>query len=152
SDDSGCYGVADPTCRNSFTSKKYKVTRYDQAANSVIGASTTGQGAFAVADPVPSIHKDKKHYTTAGHYGVVRWSEPSYAVTSGKYDSGPWSVADPQIPKATDKLVCVIRALDGTWHRPFTTLELAALQSLVDPADIHETFAFDGKSDSAWRE
>lgn len=42
-----------------------------------------------------------------------------------------------------------IRALDGTWHRPFTTLELAALQSLVDP---DEDFLLEGQSDSAWRE
>ncbi|WP_416347220.1 hypothetical protein [Castellaniella sp.] len=26
-------------------------------------------------------------------------------------------------------------SLDGTWHRPFTTLELAALQSIYDPDD-----------------
>lgn len=50
---------------------------------------------------------------------------------------------------AADRLVCVIRALDGTWHRPFTTLELAALQSLVDP---EEHLELDGLSDSAWRE
>jgi hypothetical protein len=29
----------------------------------------------------------------------------------------------------------MITSLDGTWHRPFTTLELAALQSLFDPED-----------------
>jgi hypothetical protein len=46
-------------------------------------------------------------------------------------------------------LVAVIRALDGTWHRPFTTLELAALQSLVDPEEYLE---LDGLSDSDWRE
>ena len=33
------------------------------------------------------------------------------------------------MPSANDKLVARIRALDDTWHRPFTTLELAALQS-----------------------
>lgn len=43
----------------------------------------------------------------------------------------------------------MIRALDGTWHRPFTTLELAALQSLVD---LEELFDLDGNSDSAKRE
>lgn len=43
----------------------------------------------------------------------------------------------------------MIRALDGTWHRPFTTLELAALQSLVDPEEYLE---LDGLSDSDWRE
>ncbi len=72
--------------------------------------------------------------------------------------NGPWSVADPRggvgdpmfkLPDPDDRLVAVIQARDGTWHRPFTTLELAALQSLVDPDEI---FALDGKSDSAWRE
>lgn len=53
------------------------------------------------------------------------------------------------MPAQTDKLVAVIRALDGTWHRPFTTLELAALQSLVDPEECLE---LDGLSDSDWRE
>ena len=53
------------------------------------------------------------------------------------------------LPAATDRLVCLIRALDGTWHRPFTTLECAALQSLFDPDD---QFELDGTSDSAWRE
>jgi hypothetical protein len=46
-------------------------------------------------------------------------------------------------------MIAVIRALDGTWHRPFTTLELAALQSLVDPEEV---FDLDGNSDSAKRE
>ena len=46
-------------------------------------------------------------------------------------------------------MVARIRALDGTWHSPFTTLELAALQSLVDPEEYLE---LDGLSDSDWRE
>jgi hypothetical protein len=53
---------------------------------------------------------------------------------------------------AADRLVAVIHALDGTWHRPFTTLELAALQSLVDPDEVAAGFSLDGQSDSAWRE
>ncbi|WP_227323534.1 DNA cytosine methyltransferase [Acidisoma silvae] len=40
-------------------------------------------------------------------------------------------------------------SLDGTWHRPFTTLELASLQSLVDP---EEYLKLDGLSDADWRE
>ncbi len=46
--------------------------------------------------------------------------------------------------------MCVIRALDGTWHRPFTTLDLAALQSLYDPddyAEAAEQFVLHGRSD-----
>src|SRR5207253_2324160 len=62
---------------------------------------------------------------------------------------GRWSVADPRLPAANEKLVAIIRALDGTWHRPFTTLELAALQSLIEPEEYLE---LDGLSDQAWRE
>jgi hypothetical protein len=65
------------------------------------------------------------------------------------HDNGRWSVADRRLPAGTDNLVAVIRAEDGTWHRPFTTLELAALQSLVDPEEVLE---LDGLSDQAWRE
>jgi hypothetical protein len=63
--------------------------------------------------------------------------QPSGAVSAAAgHDNGRWSVADPRLPAASAKLVAVIRALDGTWHRPFTTLELAALQSLVDPEQL----------------
>ena len=43
----------------------------------------------------------------------------------------------------------MIHAMDNTWHRPFTTLELAALQGLVGPDEHMELH---GNSDSAWRE
>ncbi|HHH9347538.1 TPA: DNA cytosine methyltransferase, partial [Pseudomonas aeruginosa] len=71
-----------------------------------------------------------------GHYGVMGWDQVSGAVSaSARYDNGRWSVADPRMPAANDRLTCIIQSLDGTWHRPFTTLELAALQSLVDPEE-----------------
>lgn len=151
-DDSGAYGVADPTCGNAFTSKKYKVTDYKEPANAVIGASTTGQGAFAVADPNSGLNRSKgDNYLTAGQYGVVDWAATSGVVSaSARHDNGFFSVADPHMPQAGEKLVCVIRALDGCWHRPFTTLDLAALQSLVDPDQLY--YNLDGKSDSAKRE
>ena len=144
--------VADPRSSTSFGgSGKYIVTRFDAAANTVIAESGTGNGAFAVADPRPGLRRERgDDYLTAGHYGVVPWGSPSGAVSAAAgHDNGRWSVADPRLPEASDKLVCVIRALDKTWHRPFTTLELAALQSLVDPEDQIE---LDGLSDSAWRE
>jgi hypothetical protein len=60
------------------------------------------------------------------------------------------------LPAADDRLVCLIVALDGTHHRPFTTLELAAIQSLVDPEEIalgpERYWDLDGMSDSAKRE
>ena len=159
---SGALSVADPRgAPGRHVNGKYRVTAFDEPASTVIAGSTTGNGAFAVADPRPKAlgRSDRDVYMTQGHYGVLPWwatagSIPAYA----KNNNGRWSVADPRpgdgdeaaaLPKPNDRLVAVIRALDGTWHRPFTTLELAALQGLVDP---EETLELDGLSDSAWRE
>lgn len=150
-DDNGAYAVADPRAPGQFSGKgKYKVTPFDAPAGTVIAESGTGNGGFAVADP-RILHREKGDaYLTGGHYGVVPWASPSGAVSAAAcHDNGPWNVADPRMPEQTEKLVAVIRALDGTWHRPFTTLELAALQSLVDPDNL---FDLDGGSDSAKRE
>ncbi|MDP3124564.1 MAG: DNA cytosine methyltransferase [Thiobacillus sp.] len=153
--------VADPR-RAGPSFGKYMVTSWDEASGTVISGSTTGQGAYAVADPRPGLDRGKgDNYLTAGHYGVVPWDSQSGAVSSAAgHDNGRWSVADPRIdgfthgvkadmPAASDKLSCRILALDGTWHRPFTTLELAALQSLIDPEEYIE---LEGLSDSDWRE
>jgi hypothetical protein len=99
----------------------------------------------------PAAWRDgKDKYLTSGNFGVVPWTAPSGAVPAhGQHDNGPWSVADPRVPELTDRLVAVIQSLDGTWHRPFTTLELAALQGLVDP---EEHLELEGLSDASWRE
>lgn len=148
---------------------KYAVTRFDQPSGTVISGSTTGQGAYAVADPRSGMAAERDAYQTGGHYGVTKWDAPSGAVSAAAcHDNGRWSVADPRIPLPDAKLVAQIQSTDGTWHRPFTTLELAALQSLVDPEqhlldeemlqwDQERQLAaglvkFDGDSDSAWRE
>lgn len=147
----GGTAVADPR-QPGLPFAKYSVTGYDEPAGTVISGSTTGQGAFAVADPRSGIQRGKgDNYLTAGHYGVTRWEGPAGAVSAAAaHDNGRWSVADPRpMPAPADKVVCRIQALDGTWHRPFTTLELAALQSLFDP---EEKFELDGLSDQAWRE
>lgn len=142
--------VADPR-RTGDGFDKYLVTPWESHSGAVISGSTTGQGAYAVADPRTGLDRARgDHYLTAGHYGVTRWEDPSGAVSAAAgHDNGRWSVADPRMPEHTDKLVARIRALDGTWHRPFTTLELAALQSLVEPEEFLE---LDGLSDSDWRE
>jgi hypothetical protein len=155
--------VADPRPPAGSHTSKYRVTRLDESAGAVIGASTTGQGAFALADPRPAgLQNESRNghsYDSQAHYGVLRWQDTSLAVPGfAKHDRGKWSVADPRpaegepaeaLPKPNDRLVAVIQAEDGTWHRPFTTLELAALQSLVDPEEYLE---LDGLSDSDWRE
>jgi site-specific DNA-cytosine methylase len=184
--------VVDPRAATAYQGKgKYRVTGWDDAGGTVIAASSTGDGAFAIADPRvdqcrggtlgvvgwdesggtiagenlpsngafavadrrPGLDRTKgDDYYGAGHFGVVPWDAPSGAVSAAAgYDNGRWSVADPRpaLPAATDRLVAVIRALDGTWHRPFTTFELAGLQSLVEP---EEQLELDGLSDAEWRE
>ncbi len=149
----GGLAVADPrrATHERWSGGKYRVTRFGEPAGAVIAASTTGNGAFAVADPRPGLDRTRgDHYLTAGHYGVVPWTKHAYAVTAhGRHDNGHHNVADPRLPAIDDRLVAIIRAEDGTWHRPFTTLELAALQGLVDP---EEHLELEGLSDSAWRE
>lgn len=147
----GALSVADPR-QQGESFGKYAVTDWQEASGTVISGSTTGQGAFAVADPRSGLTRDKgDSYLTGGHYGVLDWQQTAGAVSSSAgHDNGRWSVADPRAcPAPNQHLVAVIRALDGTWHRPFTTLELAALQSLVDPEVQME---LDGLSDQAWRE
>ena len=150
----GAYSVADPRPQRDVFGK-YAVVRWDHAAGTVIAGSTTGQGAFAVADPRSGMAGDRAAYQTGGHYGVIPWDQPSGAVSAAAcHDNGRWSVADPRLPAATDHLVAMILAEDNTWHRPFTTLELAALQSLFDPEDPAEALAFGlaGGSDQTDRE
>jgi site-specific DNA-cytosine methylase len=162
----GGMAVADPRCPTAWAGKgKYIVTPFDAPANTVIAGSTTGNGAFAVADPRPNMTRGKgSNYLTGGHYGVVPWDGTAYAVTgSGQHDNGHNSVADPRfrpdeqtdpnacLPDPADKLACLIIAEDGTWHRPFTTLDVAALQSIFDPEDYLD-FELNGRSDSELRE
>lgn len=224
----GGLAVADPRPENkeNYASTKYKVTRFDQESRAVIGASTTGDGAFAVADPRPQWGGDRHRnimrvtgydepagtipanphsvtgghpcvadprrvmpvpdprpvclnaegregYATQGHYGIVGWGEHSGAVPGfAKNNNGPWSVADPReavldvepvaLPAPEERLVCRIIAADDSWHRPFTTLDLAALQSLFDPEEAYycedgvwrarASFDLDASSDVAKRE
>lgn len=150
-DDSGAYAVSDPRIGGIKHNNCFRVVRFDTAAGTVTGGTGPSAGGMAVADPRPGMERSKGDaYLTGGHYGVVPWQGCTGAVSaSACHDNGQWSVADVRIPTATDKCTCIIVAEDGSWHRPFTTFELAALQSLVDP---EEQLELDGLSDSAWRE
>lgn len=144
----GTFSVADPRPNWNRHSGNYRVIRYDQPAGTIIAG---GKGVQqSVADP-RILHRGKgDNYLTGGHYGVIGFNQHSGAIAaSSRYDSGRFSVADPRIPAADERLTCIIRSLDGTWHRPFTTLEKAALQSLVEP---EEYLVLDGMSDKDWSE
>lgn len=155
--------VADPrfNWHAGASSSKLRVTQWHTHARSITGSQQVASGAGAVADPRPAgFGAERENYQSGGHYGVVRYDEPAMTVSGHAcHDNGFNSVADPRVepgddehralPGPKDRLVCVIIARDGTWHRPFTTLELAALQGLVDP---EETLILEGLSDSGWRE
>ena len=158
--ENGASAVADPrpTHGPNAHQNKMKVVSYDDPSPVVTGSDRVGSGALSVADPRPAglngEHRDG--YSTQGHYGVVGWEQRSYAVPAhAKCDRGHWSVADPReiepvsetykLPEPNDRLVARIIALDETWHRPFTTMDLAALQSIVDPEE-----AFYRDADGAW--
>ncbi|WP_236233253.1 DNA cytosine methyltransferase [Pseudomonas tohonis] len=150
---SGGQAVADPRYHNwhpGASSRKLNVVPWAGTAGTVTGSQQVASGALSIADP-RALHRSKgDNYLTGGHYGVVAFDQPAGAVSaSARCDNGRWSVADPRMPAADERLTCIIQSLDGTWHRPFTTLELAALQSLVDP---EEQLELDGLSDSDWRE
>ena len=197
--------VEDPRAREGrHTNGKYRVTPYDAPANAVIGASTTGMGAFVVADPVyradamgqyankmrvvpataatPTItgsdrvgsgalsvadprprslnRGDRQNYLSQSHYGIVGWDQPTGAIPGfAKNNNGSWSIADPReaeaepfptaLPAKDDRLVARIVALDGTWHRPFTSAELLVIQGILDPTDYIDLI---GTSDAEKRE
>lgn len=148
------FAVQDPRYVNwhaGASTRKLGICPWDKTAGTVTGSQQVASGALSIADPRPGMKRDKGDaYFAGGHYGVVDWSGQAGAVSaSARLDNGRWSVADPRMPEPNEKLTCVIESLDGTWHRPFTTLELAALQSLVEP---EEWLELDGLSDQAWRE
>lgn len=132
---------------------KFKVGRWDEHAGTVICTTKgPGSGALSIADPRPGLTAlETGRYLTAGHYGVVPWSDHSKAITgSGGHDNGANNVADPRLPAAGDKLGCIIIASDNTWHRPFTTLEVAALQSMFDP-EAYADFELHGRGEQELR-
>src|SRR3546814_7303135 len=104
---------------------------------SISGARSITGGAGIVAD------SRREAFDNGGHYGVQEWEGTSGAVSGHpKHNNGRWNIADPRdvpmdaefaaLPDPKDRLVCRIIATDNTWHRPFTTLDLASLQAIFD--------------------
>jgi len=133
------YGVLDPS----------------KPSGTIAGESAPSNGAYSIADPRVEASLPIPVAYDAG-YGVLRWDEPARTV-AGRVaaGTGAYAVADPRErgfvdgvrllsldeamaldldPSKPPPFVPVIVAADGTWHRPLTLLELAALQGL--PAHI----------------
>ncbi|NQB78238.1 DNA cytosine methyltransferase, partial [Pseudomonas aeruginosa] len=118
---SGGQAVADPRYHNwhpGASSRKLHVGEWGSATGTVTGSQQVASGALSIADPRVLDRTKGDAYLTGGHYGVVGFDQSAGAVSaSARHDNGRWSVADPRMPAANDRLTCIIQSLDGTWHR-----------------------------------
>lgn len=160
----GAFSVADPRLGPgegaTWHKGKHGVLDWDAPSRCVIGGPSNG--ADAVADPRLTCSPRQ----TSGAYGVLLWSRPAWTVTGSlQIDNGWAAVADPRVPgnpplavrwylhslKHPPPVAPVLPTADGTWHRPLTTLELAALQGLPTLVD-GQPLTLAGASATAWRE
>jgi len=149
----GGYTVADVRGEGTRHNNVYRIVRWDEPSAAVTAGGGPSSGGLAVGDVRVAAKEQSDQFTTAGHYGVLDWRAPSGAVTSsGQHDNSAASVADPRalpLDEQPDPYPVII-ALDSTWHRPLTTLELAALQSY----DWRELMVapLSGESHTGWRQ
>jgi site-specific DNA-cytosine methylase len=147
----GASYVADPRVPpgTNWHNDIYRVMRWDQCSGTVTGSAKASSGAFAVADPRLGCSP------RAGAYGVIDWERPSPLIPgSADVHASASAVADPRVFIDTEQPdpPPVIIAEDGTWHRPLTTLELAALQDLPLTMYDGSPLILDGRSQAKWRE
>jgi site-specific DNA-cytosine methylase len=127
----------------------YRVGNWDEPSGAVTSGSGPSSSGICVADPRLGCKPRN------GTMGVQAWDKPGNTIIgAGDIHSGAAAVADPRIPSDNDRPdpPPVIIALDGTWHRPLTTLELAALQGFPVVMPDGRPLVLAGRSDSRWRE
>lgn len=147
----GAYSVADLRFRCEPRAGAYGVADFAKPAGTVTGSLNVDNGQGAVADPReldPEALRMQREYFR-GYLGVIGWEEAAGTITgSARPGTGSFAVADPR--KAPERFPIIIAA-DGTWHRPLTTLELAALQGFPTVVD-GKPLKLDGDASGAWRE
>lgn len=162
--------VADPRIAIEGTAlheNKHHVIDWDAPAKTVIGKPQPSSGGPAVADPRIGFEpiEGKRSDARPAWYGVLDWEQPARTIAGQQLvGTGAYSVADPRDRGFVDGVriltideamaldldvtkpppfLPVIVAADGTWHRPMTPLECAALQSY--PTTLRgEPVRFDG--------
>lgn len=159
--------IADPRATHDLRKGNLQVQGWKDTSTTVIGASTSYHGQN-VADPRSTCERRE------GALGVTNWNEPTHAViAAASIQNTGLQVADPRhlthkVALSNDgqmttvvgpeldlesRSPChlIIRALDGTWHRPLTTLELAAIQGF--PTRVRgQWLRFAGNAHKVWRE
>ncbi|MCP3177283.1 DNA cytosine methyltransferase [Desulfuromonas sp. KJ2020] len=146
--------IADPRLPGSKGTypNRFKIIKWDKHVPVVTGDTDVQCGAPSIEDPRLGC---APRGNTKGPFGVQPWSETASTVF-GSLDlhAGAAAVNDPRIPGPNERLdpPPVIISLDGTWHRPLTTLELAALQSFPVRLEDGSPFVLAGNNDGKWRE
>ena len=145
----------------------FGVEGWNKPCHSVVGYAQVANTRSSIADP--RVNTNRRY-----GLGVCGWNESIHAVIGeARVCNTGLSIADERnLAKPTHGLLVedgvtlvdgpaldleatsaerlVIRALDGTWHRPLTTLELAALQGLPTKID-GEWLQLAGGSKARWR-
>lgn len=150
---SGAVLVADPRADKEGWRENWKagadgrIAEWDKPSDTVLGyAGVRSAGASSVAD----VRYSEGHRSDI--LGVMPYDQPAKTVLGASdVHKGCAAVADPRIPKDNESGIWVIISEDGTWHRPLTTLELAALQGMPM---IHngQPLKLAGNSEATWRE
>ena len=145
---SGRFSVADPRPANKPAWQRVAgVTPWTESAPTITAGAKIHAGAFQVADPRIGCTP------RAGAYRVLRWEDAAATITGSlAVDNGAAAVADPRLdPDRPPPFTPLIIAADGTWHRPLTTLELAALQGFPVAID-GKPLVLAGTSHTRWRQ
>lgn len=145
----GISGIADPRLnpKSPKFNHAYKIEKWDNPAGTIASGTGPSSGSTCIADPRLNCSP------RSGTYKVMKWDEPAKTViASGDVHAGAAAVADPRIPKDTESGNWIIVAIDGTWHRPLTTYEMAMLQGFPETLADGTPLLLSGKSDAKWRE
>ncbi len=151
---------------------RHGIAKWGEPVGVVAGSGSNG--VSGISDPRVALTCSPR----AGAYGVLPWEDPAAAVTgSMRIDNRPAAIADPlvvadrPVPSSygalgleaalavvegrakppRGRVPVIISPKDGTWHRPLTTLELAALQGI--PTVVNgQALELAGTSVAKWRE
>ncbi len=125
-----------------------RVNRWDLPSIVLGNSGPRGYGAANVADPRLGCTPRN------GCYKVQAWDKAANTITAnGDIHAGSSAVADPRIPLDHERPdpPPIIIALDGTWHRPLTIYENAALQSFPLVMPDGRPLKLAGNSSARWR-
>ncbi len=137
----GAFSVADkPPAFNNIM----RIASWAEPAPCITGGRLPASGGVSVGDP-------RVDWANAGHYGILPWNRPAPCVTgAASVDNGKSSIADPREAVRIGEAILI--SPDATWHRPLTTLEMAALQGFPWQDAAGLPLVLDGRSRAKWQE